>query len=182
MKDFLEGLSKKLTETAEVVSNKAGEVVEIQRIRSQIQTMSKSNERDYRDIGSMIYEKFKAGEVVEPEMACICEEIAKREEVAAELEKLLADVKGESVCPECKKTVGKDMTYCPHCGTKQPEPEACEEEADACCCGEDCNCECDGDCDCDSEECKCESEEGGCCYGGKAADAVEAVADEAFEE
>lgn len=177
MKDFLEGLGKRLAETAEVVSNKAGEAVEIQRIRNQIHTMSRSNDRDYRDIGSMIYDKYKAGEVIDPEMACICEEIAKREEVAAELEKLLADVKGESVCPECQKTVGKDMVFCPYCGTKQPEPA---EEAEECCCGEECTCE--GDCDCDSEECTCESEEGGCCCGEKAAGSVEEVADEAFEE
>lgn len=162
-----------------MVSNKAGEVVEVQRIRNQIHTLSRSNERDYRDIGSMIYDKYKAGEVIDPEMACICEEIAKREEVASELEKLLADVKGEVLCPECKKTVGKDMTFCPYCGTKQPEPEVCEEKCDCCCDGE-CNCE-DGECDCDGD-CKCESEDDGCCCAKKAADAVEAVADEAFEE
>ena len=163
MKDFLEGLGKKLTETAGVVSNKAGEVVEVQRIRNQIHTLSRSNERDYKDIGSMIYDKYKAGVVIDPEMACICEEIAKREEVAAELEKLLADVKGNALCPVCGKAVGKDMIFCPYCGAKLPEPEVCEEEEE-CCCGGDCDC--DGDCDCEEGECTCGShEEGGCCCG-----------------
>jgi len=179
MKDFLEGLGKKLTETAGVVSNKAGEVVEVQRIRNQIHTLSRSNERDYRDIGTMIYDKYKAGEVIDPEMACICEEIAKREEVAAELEKLLADVKGEALCPVCKKTVGKDMIFCPYCGAKLPEPEVAEEAEEGCCCGGDCDC--DGDCDCEDGECKCESGEGECCCG-KASEETDSVDESAFAE
>lgn len=181
MKDFLEGLGKKLTETAGVVSNKAGEVVEIQRIRNQINTLSRSNERDYKDIGSMIYDKYKAGEVIDTEMVCICEEIAKREEAAAELEKLLADVKGEALCPACKKAVGKDMIFCPYCGEKLPEPEVCEceEEESGCCCGGDCDC--DGDCDCEEGECTCGSEEGECCCG-KHAEEEEAAEEAASAE
>ena len=70
MGKFMEKLRTTLVDTAEVVSKKTGEVVdvvakkteqtvEIQKIRGQISTMERNNERDYKDIGKMIYNKFK---------------------------------------------------------------------------------------------------------------------------
>ena len=129
MRDFLEDLGKKIGETAETFTNKAGEVVEVQRIRNQIRTMERSNERDFRDIGRMIYDKYKEGEVIDTEMVCICEEIEKREEAAEEMEKMIADVKGAVICQNCQKPLGKGMSFCPYCGEKV---EAAEEECEEC--------------------------------------------------
>ena len=78
MKDIFEEIGKVLSETAETVSNKAGEVVETQRIRSQMNTLKRSNTRDFKDMGMLIYEKFKNGEVIDTELVTICEEIEKR--------------------------------------------------------------------------------------------------------
>ena len=58
MRDFIEDLGKRLGETAESLTNRASEVVEVQRIRGQIRALDRNNERDYRDIGRMIYEKY----------------------------------------------------------------------------------------------------------------------------
>ena len=132
MRDFLEGLGKKISETAETFTNKAGEVVEVQRIRNQIHTLERNNDRDFRDIGRMIYDKYRDGEVIDTDMACICEEIVKREESMDELEQMIADMKGTMTCPQCQNPVEKGMSYCPFCGVKleQETAEAETEEAE----------------------------------------------------
>ena len=136
MRDFFEDLGKRLGETAESLTNRASEVVEVQRIRGQIRALDRNNERDYRDIGRMIYEKYKNGEVIDTEMVCICEEIEKREATAEEMEQMIADSKGTTVCPNCHANLTPDMAYCPQCGEKvpeeeeEPEEEAAETEAE----------------------------------------------------
>ena len=127
MKEFIEGIGKILSETAENVGNKAGEVVESQRIRNQLNTLKRSNTRDFRDMGQMVYEKFQGGEVIDPELVSICEEIARREDTCAELEKVIADMKGAIKCSNCGKPVGKGMNFCPYCGVPADEGE--EEDA-----------------------------------------------------
>ena len=109
MRDFFEDLGKRLGETAESLTNRASEVVEVQRIRGQIRALDRNNERDYRDIGRMIYEKYKNGEVIDTEMVCICEEIEKREATAEEMEQMIADSKGTTVCPNCHANLTPDM-------------------------------------------------------------------------
>ena len=136
MRDFFEDLGKRLGETAESLTNRASEVVEVQRIRGQIRALDRNNERDYLDIGRMIYEKYKNGEVIDTEMVCICEEIEKREATAEEMEQMIADSKGTTVCPNCHANLTPDMAYCPQCGEKvpeeeeEPEEEAAETEAE----------------------------------------------------
>ena len=136
MRDFFEDLGKRLGETAESLTSRASEVVEVQRIRGQIRALDRNNERDYRDIGRMIYEKYKNGEVIDTEMVCICEEIEKREATAEEMEQMIADSKGTTVCPNCHAELAPDMAFCPQCGEKvpeeeeEPEDEAAEEAAE----------------------------------------------------
>ena len=69
MKEFFNQLVKVVTEKAEVVSQKTGEVVdvvakkteqtvEVQKLKSQISIMERNNERDFKDIGKIIYDKY----------------------------------------------------------------------------------------------------------------------------
>ena len=73
MADFFEQLGKKTEDT-----------LEVQRIKSQIRSLDRANERDYIEIGKKIYEKFKAGEVADLEYIALCESIEKREEEAVQ--------------------------------------------------------------------------------------------------
>lgn len=127
MRNFLEDLGKRLGETAESVTNKAGEAMEIQKLKSQIRTLERENDNDLAELGLAVYDQFKAGTEVGEEAAGLCEAIQSREESIAECMQKISDVKGDSQCEECGKTVGKGMAYCPYCGHKMPEiPE--EEE------------------------------------------------------
>lgn len=133
MRNFLEDLGKRLGETAESVTNKAGEAMEIQKLKSQIRTLERENDSDLAELGLAVYDQFKSGTEVGEEAASLCEAIQSREESIAECLQKISDVKGDSQCEECGKTVGKGMAYCPFCGHKMPEiiEEAAEDFADA---------------------------------------------------
>lgn len=118
MRTFWDDLSKKLGETADTVSAKANEVVELQKIKSQIRTLERNNDNDYIELGKMIYDKFKAGEAVAEEEKGFCEAIQSREESIAEYMQKMVLVKGDIECDICGKVVSKGMSYCPYCGAK----------------------------------------------------------------
>ena len=133
MRNFLEDLGKRLGETAESVTNKAGDAMEIQKLKSQIRTLERENDSDLAELGLAVYDQFKSGTEVGEEAAGLCEAIQSREESIAECLQKISDVKGDSQCEDCGKTVGKGMAYCPFCGHKMPEivEEAAEDVAEA---------------------------------------------------
>ena len=47
------------------MTNKAGEAIEIQRLKSQSRSMARGNAVDLMELGKMIYDRYKSGETVE---------------------------------------------------------------------------------------------------------------------
>ncbi len=113
-----EVVSKKAGETFDVVAKKTEQTVEIQKIKSQIHVMEKNNDRDYRDIGKIIYDKFKKGEGADAEFIELCDAIAEREEAIAKAKEEIAGIKGLDVCPNCDAHIEPNATFCSKCGTK----------------------------------------------------------------
>lgn len=97
MADFFEDLGKKITEVADDLGRRAGDTIETQKIKSQVRSLKRANERDYMDIGRMVYEKFQEGEVFGTDFIAICETVEKREEEIAEKEIQLDKIKEASV-------------------------------------------------------------------------------------
>ena len=135
---FWKDLVKVVAEKAEVVAKKTGEVadvvvkmteqtVEVQKIKSHISVMQRNNDRDYRDIGKMIYDKFKNGEGADAEYIELCDAIAEREVAIAKAKEEMAKVKGLDICPECESHIEPDATFCPKCGAKV-DGEVCTED------------------------------------------------------
>lgn len=118
LKENLESLGKTISEKAEVVSKKTEEAVEVQKIKSQIRVMERNNERDFQDIGKIIYDQFKKGKVVDSEFVELCEAIEDREASIDEYKKQVAEIKGLDVCPNCKEHVEPSVVFCPKCGVK----------------------------------------------------------------
>ena len=141
MAGFFGDLGKIISEKAEVVTKKTGEVVdvvakkteqtvEVQKIKAQIHTMERNNDRDFKDIGKMIYDKFKNGEGADAEYIELCDAIAEREASIAKAKEEIAKIKGLDVCPECESHIEPDATFCPKCGAKV-EVCDCEEDTEA---------------------------------------------------
>ncbi len=126
---FFEDLGKRLGETAETVTNRAGEAMEIQKLKSQIRTLERENDSDLAELGLAVYDQFKDGTELSEEAAGLCEAIQSREESIAECLQKITDIKGDFECEECGKVLGRGMAYCPYCGAKAPEG-ACAEPVD----------------------------------------------------
>ena len=62
---------------------------EIQKRKSDIRFLGRANDRDYMDIGKIIFEKYRNGEVVDTDMAALCEAIDQRNE---EVTKIQAEI------------------------------------------------------------------------------------------
>lgn len=104
MAEVFEKWGKFISETAKDVTEKTGEVVEIvvekteqiveeQKIKSRIRTMERSCVRDFKDIGKILYYKYKNGEAIDPQCEELCETIAEREACINELKEALAKEK-----------------------------------------------------------------------------------------
>ena len=109
-------VTQKAGEAVDVISKKAEETVEITKIKSQIGTMERNNERDYKDIGKMIYERYKKGEVVDGEFFELCEAISEREDSICKAKEEIAKLKGLEVCPKCDARLEAGVNFCPKCG------------------------------------------------------------------
>lgn len=128
MRTFWEDLSKRIGETAESVSNKAGEAVEIQKLKSQIRALERGTEEDLIDLGQMVYEYFEAGNLVGSEAEGLCEAIRSRKQSIEDYEKRIIAVRGEFSCKNCGKTISNKMAYCPYCGEKMEAEATAEDE------------------------------------------------------
>jgi len=146
--NFFKNLKQALTETAEVVTKKTEDVVEIQKLRSKIHNAKKNVEVDYKKLGIIIYQRYLSGESVDEELANICVAL---DDMLAEVEKYkdeLAEKKGLNVCDSCDATNPKDAAFCMKCGSKLSVKEAytekckdvCEEVCEETCegCPDDC--------------------------------------------
>lgn len=134
MRDFFEDLGKRLGETAETVTSKAGDAIEIQRIKGQIRGLARGNAVDLMELGRTIYDRYKAGEEIEESAKALCDAVKDRETAIEDYEKKIARIRGASQCAGCGRMVSKDMSYCPYCGEKVTVYDADAEEVRA---GED---------------------------------------------
>ena len=134
MADFFKDLGSKLgdfgkviSEKAEVVSKKTEDTIEIQKMKSQIRGMDRSNERDFQDMGKMIYEQFKKGKAIDSDFMELCEAIEEREAEMETLNKQVAEIKGLDVCKNCQEHLDASVVFCPKCGTKVDQEVVAEE-------------------------------------------------------
>lgn len=128
MRDFFEDLGKRLGETAETVTSKAGDAIEIQRIKGQIRGLARGNAVDLMELGRTIYDRYKDGGEVEESAKALCDAVRDREAAIEDYEKKIAKIRGTSVCARCGRMVSKDMSYCPYCGEKVTVCDADAEE------------------------------------------------------
>lgn len=96
MADFFSILGKRISDVAEDLEKKTGDTIEIQKIKSNIRSLTRANERDYMDIGKMIYEKFQKEVELDPEYVVLCEAIEKREEEIARQNEEVNKIKGNA--------------------------------------------------------------------------------------
>lgn len=93
MADFFEKLGKQISEVAGDIGKKTEDTLEVQKIKSDIRSLKRANERDLLDIGRMVYDKFQKGEVEDTDYIALCESIEKREEDIEKQEEQITKIK-----------------------------------------------------------------------------------------
>ena len=94
MADFFDTLGQRISDVATDLGKKTEDTLEIQKIKSDIRGLKRANDRDFRDIGLMIYEKYEKGEEMEESYREICEAISKREDDIERQEEEIVRIKG----------------------------------------------------------------------------------------
>lgn len=130
MGDFFEDLGKKITETAGAVTKKTEEMMETQKIKSQIRLEERNKENALQELGKQVYDRYQNGEIVDADFVGLCEAIEQYEEAVQSCLKELAELKGMTLCKNCNGELQAEMVYCPKCGTKVEEEIYFEEETE----------------------------------------------------
>lgn len=94
MADFFEELGKKISDVASDIGKKTEDTIEIQKLKSNIRGLQRANDRNFIDIGRMVYEKFKDGEISDLDYVAMCEAIEKRDRETGRLEEEIERIKG----------------------------------------------------------------------------------------
>lgn len=128
--DFFGSLSKTLKKTVDTVGKKTDEFVEIQKIRTRQHALEDQIEKDYQDIGQIIYNRYLNGEAFDENLAGICKDIADLEKEIAGCKDEVANKRGRVVCPACGADVPKDAAFCMRCGAAMPVKEDEPEDAE----------------------------------------------------
>jgi len=124
-----EDISRTISDAAEVVGKKTEAFIKVQKIKGQIHSARRSVEKNYKDLGEIIFRRYAVGESVDEEVAIICEEVSQINANLAEMREELAKTRGCRICPTCEAEVPWEAEYCMKCGS--PIPEAQEEAAEA---------------------------------------------------
>ena len=122
--DFFGNLSKTLKKTVDTVGKKTDEFVEIQKIRTRQHMLEDQIEKNYEDIGQIIYNRYLNGEAFDENLAGLCKDISDLEKEIADCKEEVANKRGRLVCPACGASVPKDAAFCMRCGAAMPEKEA----------------------------------------------------------
>ena len=126
-KRFGKKVAGSLQEAADTVTKKTEEAVNTQKIKSEISRLGRANEKDFAEMGRLVYEIYKKGEMEDADLRAISEEIEKREILISEKQEALTAETKTKTCHSCGSTVDEDAVFCPDCGQKLVTPEPKEE-------------------------------------------------------
>ena len=69
--------------------------IDFEKKKNEIYGLKRDSERDMTEIGRLVYERFKQGEVVDTDFIALCEAIEKRGEQTEVCKQEIARIKGE---------------------------------------------------------------------------------------
>ena len=114
--DFFTDFGETISKAAKDLGNRADSFVETQKIRAKILSEQKMIDKDFSDLGKMIYKRYVDGEPLDETMAEVCEDVTQRKIAIAAHREIIAKMNGETICAACGASVPADAAFCMQCG------------------------------------------------------------------
>lgn len=126
MAELFEGIR----EGAAKAAFEADKLRRITQIRASIRSLKKKLEQEKKKISDAVLQLYDAGEVTQPELLALCEQLAPLRSQIAEKEAEIKRIRQEKpaevpspalyghICPRCKTEFPEEVVFCPHCGTR----------------------------------------------------------------
>lgn len=126
-------LIKNIGNTVKKATDKLDNTVDVQKIKYQISKKEDEIKEVYSDLGRAVVEAALSGGDHSAALAKALEEIAKKREEIAALEKERRDKEGKALCGNCHAEVAATDEFCSRCGAKREREasDANSEETDA---------------------------------------------------
>ncbi len=113
--DFLENVKNVVTDTAQVVIKKSGELIESSKVKYEIFDLKNDIKKLYAEIGKLTYLAVMHNEENADEIQLKCDIIAEK---SAKIEALKNNATvSEYKCPSCGRKSDSAGDYCPSCGS-----------------------------------------------------------------
>ncbi len=101
---------------AGVVGKKAGQIVDVSKLRINISEVNGEISKKFRQLGEYVYENKKEGEIDETEIDARIVEIDEQYTQLEELTNQMASLQNKVSCPVCRKQCSSEASYCSACG------------------------------------------------------------------
>lgn len=98
------------------VAQKSSDMVETTKLNMSISQEKEKITRLYTEIGSLVYQEFKAGNDVG--FGEKCAQIVEMEGKIEELQNKILEIKNAAKCPGCGAEVSAETVFCAQCGAK----------------------------------------------------------------
>jgi hypothetical protein len=94
-KEVFDDIGRFVSGTADKVSRKTGELVEVTRLKNQVYGLEREINKDYTDLGKMIYERYVNEGTIEEALLPLCEEIAQKQILIEQYQGEMEEVRKE---------------------------------------------------------------------------------------
>ncbi len=118
MSEVFNNLFSKAKDLADLTGKKAGEIIDVSKIKISIADINSEIKKNHEEIGKLYYDMEENGNDNTVLMNSLIEDINEKKEKLLELNKKYQDIKNVITCPNCETKNEKDNIYCTKCGEK----------------------------------------------------------------
>jgi len=116
---FFDDLGDMIINKSKVVANKAKDVADFTKMKTEIVTEENKIKSVYAEIGKLYYER--AHGEIDPEFQPLFEKVAASRAAVAENRAVIQKMKGVGICPECGAEISSTAQFCSSCGAPIPQ-------------------------------------------------------------
>ena len=115
IKNYYQKLKSK---NIKMAMKKSSDLVETTKLKLSVTDTENEIDNIMRKMGELLYEAYKTGGESYSSLEEQCELIDSKYEKIEELTKQISEHKNAKICPNCKKQMEKDASFCSSCGAK----------------------------------------------------------------